>query len=259
MADLCPPAVRALAAALVLVIAGCGAGSVRFEELRPEVLEQVPHDATAFTQGLELRDGGLYETTGVYGSSQLRELDPATGGVRRAVPLPPTAFGEGMTVVDSRIWQVTWKEGVAYEWDRATFGLLREVPITGEGWGLCYDGGRLVRSDGTNRLRFHDPTTFDEQGSVEVTLRGEAVPGLNELECVDGAVWANVWPTERIVRIDPGSGEVTGLVQAASLVPPGPLTPGALLNGIAAAGDGEFWITGKYWPTMYRVRFEPAA
>ncbi|MEJ3656962.1 glutaminyl-peptide cyclotransferase [Actinomycetes bacterium KLBMP 9759] len=259
MADLCPPTLRALATALVLVIAGCGAGSARFEQLRPEVVGQVPHDATAFTQGLELHDGALYETTGIYGSSQLRELDPATGGVRRAVPLPPTAFGEGMTVVDARIWQVTWKEGLAYEWDRATFELRRQVPITGEGWGLCYDGSRLVRSDGTNRLRFHDPTTFEEQGSVEVVHLGEPLAGLNELECVAGEVWANVWPTDRIVRIDPGSGRVTGLVTATSLVPPGPLAAGALLNGIAAAGDGEFWITGKYWPTTYRVRFTPVA
>lgn len=220
--------------------------------LRPEVLAEQPHDRAAFTQGLELAAGSLYEGTGVAGASQLRELDPATGALRRAVPLPGALFGEGITVVGDRIWQLTWRDGVALEWDRASLRLLRQVPVVGEGWGLCHDGTRLVRSDGTDVLRFHDPATFAELGSV--TVAGE--PGqLNELECVDGQVWANVWPTDRLVRIDPAEGRTTAVVDAAGLLAEGRGAGAQVLNGIAAAGDGEFLLTGKYWPTTFRVRF----
>ncbi|WP_219413151.1 glutaminyl-peptide cyclotransferase [Pseudonocardia nigra] len=252
---------RALLGALLLVMAGCAAAAPAptTAVLRPEVLAEVPHDTAAFTQGLEIADGRLYEGTGLEGRSQLRELDPATGAVLRAVPLPGELFGEGITVVDDRIWQLTWRDGVALEWDRATFTLLRQVPMDGEGWGLCRDGDRLVRSDGTERLRFHDPVTFAETGSVTVTLDGEPVTRLNELECVAGQVWANVWQTERIVRIDPGDGRVTAVVDAEGLLDADQRAAADVLNGIAAAGDGEFLITGKLWPTMFRVRFVPAS
>jgi glutaminyl-peptide cyclotransferase len=229
------------------------------ERLRPLVLAELPHDTTAFTQGLELGpDGTLFEGTGLAGRSQLRELDPHTGELRRAVPLPDQLFGEGITVVDDRIWQLTWQDGVALEWDRASFTLLREVPIEGEGWGLCRDGDRLVRSDGTDRLRFHDPATFAETGSVSVTLNGRPINQLNELECVDGQVWANVWQTDWIVRIDPADGRVTAVVDAAGLLDPGRREGADVLNGIAALGHGEYLLTGKLWPAAFRVRFTPA-
>jgi glutaminyl-peptide cyclotransferase len=227
-------------------------------QLRPVVLAELTHDRDAFTQGLELGpDGTLYEGTGLEGRSQLRELDPATGAVRRAVPLPRAVFGEGITLVGDRIWQLTWRNGVVLEWDRTNLRLLREVQMDGEGWGLCRDGDRLVRSDGTDRLRFHDPVTFAETGSVAVTLAGEAVSRLNELECVDGQVWANIWRTDRIVRIDPADGQVTAVVDAAGLLDPTERAGTDVLNGIAALGDGEFLITGKLWPTAFRVRFDP--
>ncbi|OLT13372.1 glutaminyl-peptide cyclotransferase [Pseudonocardia sp. CNS-139] len=256
---------RAVAGALVVALAGCAAASpapeltaaASAEQLRPEVLAEQPHDTTAFTQGLELADGVLYEGTGREGRSQLRELDPDTGAVRRAVPLPGSLFGEGITVVDDRIWQLTWQDGVALEWDRASLTLLREVPVDGEGWGLCRDGDRLVRSDGTDLLRFHDPATFAETGSVPVTLAGEPVRQLNELECVDGQVWANVWRTDRIVRIDPADGRVTAVVDAAGLLDPAQRAGTDVLNGIAALGGGEYLLTGKLWPTTFRVRFVP--
>jgi glutamine cyclotransferase len=226
--------------------------------LQPQVLARVPHDPTAFTEGLELDHGILYEATGLVGQSQLREVDPATGAVRRAVTLSGQLFGEGITVVRDHIWQLTWQNGVALEWDRATLTLRRELSFTGEGWGLCYDGVRLVRSDGTDRLLFHDPVTFAESGSVAVTLRGMPVTQLNELECVDGQVWANVWQTDQIVRIDPASGQVTAVVDATNLHDPKLRTnPDAVLNGIAAVGKDEFLLTGKLWPVSFLVRFVP--
>jgi glutamine cyclotransferase len=253
---------RALVAAVALVLAGCAAAVPPDGELVPEVLAEIPHDTSAFTQGLELVDGVLYEGTGLAGESQLRELDPATGAVHRAVPLPRDLFGEGITVVGDRIWQLTWQDGVALEWDRTSFTLLREVPLDGEGWGLCLDragpgGPRLVRSDGTDRLRFHDPATFAETGAVPVTLDGAPVPELNELECVDGQVYANVWRTDRIVRIDPADGRVTAVVDAAGLLDPARRADADVLNGIAATGDGEFLLTGKLWPATFRVRLVP--
>ncbi len=234
--------------------------------LRPLVLAEVPHDPGAFTQGLEFGGGGtdgtvLYEGTGLAGGSQLRELDPGTGAVRRAVPLPGQLFGEGITVVGDRIWQLTWRDGVALEWDRATLTLRRQVPLVGEGWGLCLDGAgspgaRLVRSDGTDRLRFHDPDGFAERGSVAVTLAGTPVTALNELECVDGQVWANVWQTDRIVRIDPADGRVTAVVDAAGLLDAERRAEADVLNGVAAVpGTDEFLVTGKLWPSTFRVRF----
>jgi glutamine cyclotransferase len=258
---------RALLTAVLLTVAGCGAAAPAapgpttapptVPTLRPEVLAELPHDPSAFTQGFEIDGGVLYEGTGLDGRSQLRELNPDTGAVLRSVPLPGELFGEGITVVGDRIWQLTWQDGVALEWDRATLTLRREVPIQGEGWGLCDDGGRLVRSDGTNRLRFHDPVTFAEQGSVAVTLDGAPVDRLNELECVDGQVWANVWQTDRIVRIDPATGRVAAVVDAAGLLDPAQRADTDVLNGIAAVpgDDGTFLITGKLWPVTFRVRF----
>jgi putative peptide zinc metalloprotease protein len=145
---------------------------------------------------------------------------------------------------------------VVLEWDRATLTLRRELPLAGEGWGLCSDGARLVRSDGSDRLHFHDPGTFAETGSVAVTLRGTPVTRLNELECVGGQVWANVWQTDELVRIDPDTGAVTAVVNAAGLLDPQRrTTPDAVLNGIAALGDDEYLLTGKLWPVSFRVRF----
>jgi glutaminyl-peptide cyclotransferase len=256
-------AVCVAALALALPPTGCAAPAAAPDPplasvptLRPTVLAEVPHDPTAFTQGLEFApDGRLYEGTGIAGKSQLRELDPATGAVRRATPLPAAIFGEGITVVGDRIWQLSWRDGVALEWDRGTLALLHEVPIDGEGWGLCHDGGRLVRSDGTDLLRFHDPVSFAETGSVAVTLDGTPVTELNELECVDGQVWANVWRTDRILRINPADGRVTAVVDAAGLLDPARRAGTDVLNGIAATGNGEFLLTGKLWPAAFRVRF----
>ena len=250
--------VRMMSAAVLAVLAGVlvapAAQGDPVATTQPEVLAEIPHDPDAFTQGLELADSVLYEGTGLAGQSQLRTLDPATGQVDRAEPIPGDYFGEGITVVGDRIWQLTYQDGVAVQWDRATMTPVREVPLAGEGWGLCYDGQRLVRSDGTDRLRFHDPGDMSELGGVDVTRDGAPVTGLNELECVEGRVWANVWPTDTLVRIDPGDGAVDLVVDAAGLRERGIPPSAQVLNGIAHLNGDEFLITGKDWPTMFRVR-----
>jgi len=223
------------------------------------VTRVLPHDRSSFTQGLELADGTLYEGTGGHGRSALRALDPGTGRVLREERLPAALFGEGITVVDDRIWQITWEEGVAIERDRASLRELRRVRYPGEGWGLCRDGSRLVMSDGSDRLSFRDPATFAPLGQIAVTLEGRPVPEINELECTGGQVWANVWGSDRLLRIDPASGRVTAEVDASGLLPPGERAGTDVLNGIAAVpGTDEFLLTGKLWPHVYRVRFVPA-
>jgi glutaminyl-peptide cyclotransferase len=262
---------RALLAVVALALAtGCSGpapaqapgGPSTAQRLKVDVLEVRPHDRTAFTEGFELVDGVLYEGTGLVGSSAMLATDPATGAVRQRAELPSPLFGEGISVVGPRIWQLTWKDGVAIERDRATFAERRRVHYEGEGWGLCHDGTRLVMSNGTDRLTFRDPTTFAVLGEVQVRFPGDGVGQLNELDCSGGLVWANVWRTDRILRIDPGSGLVTGVVDASGLLAQHASAAdraGAdVLNGIASIpGSPEFLITGKRWPTTFRVRFVP--
>ncbi|WP_394614118.1 glutaminyl-peptide cyclotransferase [Lentzea sp. JNUCC 0626] len=236
---------------LVAVLAACSAPEAAKPQV--EVLQKIPHDTSAFTQGLELVDGVLYEGTGLEGESTMRALDPATGNVQKKVDLPPELFGEGITVVGDTIWQITWQNGVAIERDRRTLNELRRVSYQGEGWGICDDGRRLIMSDGTAKLTFRDQRTFAETGSVQVTRDGQPLTQLNELECVGGKVWSNVWKTDEIVRIDPGNGQVLNTYDLSSLKPSGDVD---VLNGIAhVPGTDEFLVTGKNWPTIFRVRF----
>ncbi len=225
-----------------------------------KVLEILPHDQDLFTQGLEIAGGVLYESTGVVGQSRLRATElPAPGRVLAQVTLPEPLFGEGVTVVGARLWQLTWTNGVAIERDRETLAELRRVRYDGEGWGLCSDGEQLVMSDGTARLTFRDPVSFAATGSVAVRAGGIPVPRLNELECAGGAVWANVWQTGHIVRIDPSTGRITGVVDASGVLTTQQRAGAGVLNGIAAVpGTDEFLITGKNWPAMFRVRFVSA-
>ncbi|MEU4800951.1 glutaminyl-peptide cyclotransferase [Actinosynnema sp. NPDC023587] len=220
-----------------------------------EVLGSIPHDPEAFTQGLELVDGVLYEGTGLEGRSTIRRVDPRNGQVTKQVDLAPELFGEGITVVGDELWQITWQNGVAIRRNRETLEEVKRVTYEGEGWGLCHDAGRLVMSDGTEELRFRDPGTFAETGRVTVKRNGVPLVRLNELECVGGQVWANLWQLDEVVRIDPASGNVTATVDLAGIRPPDvPRTD--VLNGIAAVpGTDEFLVTGKNWPTTFRVRF----
>jgi glutamine cyclotransferase len=223
-----------------------------------QVVSQRPHDTGAFTQGLLLDDtGALYESTGKVGKSTVRQVDPLTGVVLRSVPVPGDGFGEGLALVDGRLIQLTWKDGVAFVWDAATLAQTGSFRYTGEGWGLCHDGSRLVMSDGSSTLTFRDPTTFEVLGTVAVRVRGEPLVRLNELECVDGSVWANVWETPWIVRIDAATGQVTGALDTTGIIDPDPseADPGAVLNGIAYDPVRDtFLLTGKLWPSMFEVR-----
>lgn len=227
--------------------------------LRTEVLSVLPHDHSLFTEGLEIADSTLYESTGLYGQSALRATDPNSGRVFAQIRLAPALFGEGITVVHDRIWQLSYQEGVALQYDRTNLRQVATAHYTGEGWGLCYDGTRLVMSNGSSRLTFRDPDTFAATGDVNVTLGGTNIDNLNELECVDGQVYANVWQTQHIVRIDPATGRVTAVIDASGLLSPSERAGTDVLNGIAAVpGTDQFLLTGKYWPHLYRVRFVPA-
>ncbi|MFC4854255.1 glutaminyl-peptide cyclotransferase [Actinophytocola glycyrrhizae] len=253
-----------LAFAGVLLLAGCSAApdSAPASPTAPtaltvDVVGTVPHDPRAFTQGLELVDGVLYEGTGLAGRSSIRAVDPETGEVTKQVDLPDDLFGEGITVAGDSIWQITWQDEVAIRRDRDTLAEAERVSYDGEGWGLCHDGDRLIMSDGSDRLTFRDATTFDTTGEVRVrSADGEPVTNINELECVAGQVYANIWQTDRIVRIDPADGRVTATVDLAGLLPREDRAGTDVLNGIAAIdGTDEFLVTGKLWPTMFRVRF----
>lgn len=230
------------------------------ERLTVEVLAEHPHDPGAFTQGLLWHGGALYESTGQYGSSTLRRVDPATGTVLFQYDLDPGLFGEGLALVDGRLVMLTWQAGLALVFERQGFVPVDELTYTGEGWGLAWDGSRLVMSDGSSRLAFRDPHTFEVLSTVDVTLDGQPLGHLNELEVVDGRIWANVWQEDRIVRIHPETGKVTAVVDASPLRR-ALLRPRVdVLNGIAYDPESKtFWLTGKLWPSIFQVVFAPAA
>ena len=205
-------------------------------------------------------DGRMFESTGLNGRSSLREVVLDSGVVTRRREVDAQYFAEGLTIVDDRLIQLTWQDGVAFEYDLATFEPRRQLAYTGEGWGLCLDtqDNRLIMSDGSATLTFRDPESFAPTGSVRVTREGRAQRMLNELECVDGVVYANVWQTDRILRIDPRTGAVTAEIDAAGLLTAEERAAADVLNGIAYDPEGQrFYITGKLWPKLFAVRFAP--
>ncbi|MGQ0717658.1 MAG: glutaminyl-peptide cyclotransferase [Pseudonocardiales bacterium] len=251
-------AVLAVAGLSAAVLAGCTTHSAA-EQLRVQVQATLPHDTTMSTQGLEIRDGVLYESSGLIGQSRVRATALSSAAVLQEQTLPVPLFGEGLTVAGDRLWQLTYTSGLAIERDPATLAERRRVTYQGEGWGLCHDGDRLVMSDGSDRLTFRDPVTFAPSGQAVVRLDGEPVRKLNELECAGGVIWANVFQDDRILRINPGTGAVTGVVNASGLLSPPQRSAAGVLNGIAAIpGTDEFLVTGKNWPSLFRVRFVPA-
>lgn len=233
------------------------------QHLRVEVLERTSFNPRYFTQGLEVApDGSLLVGTGKYGESGVYRVDPraADQAPAQQVELGAEYFGEGITRSGTTLWQLTWKNGTARSYDADSLRPTGQAALAGEGWGLCSLGGGtddpLVLSDGTNQLRIIDPHTFAEQRRVNVTRNSQPVAELNELECVDGVVYANVWMSTDILRIDPASGQVTGVIDAAPATNNAANDVDNVLNGIAhIPGTDEFYLTGKHWPDLYRVRF----
>lgn len=223
------------------------------------ILSERPHDPKAFTQGLVYDNGLFLESTGLYQESTVREVDPWTGGVLRQTQLADSQFGEGLALVGDRLIQITWREKVAHVYDRKTLEKKGEFHYEGEGWGLAYDGVNLVMTDGSDRITFRNPDTFDVVTSIGVTLRGKPVGFLNELEIPPGgSIFANVLGQDTILEIDPKSGNVRGIVDASNLLPPGQRNQQQVLNGIAYDANAEtFFLTGKNWPTLYEVQLVP--
>jgi len=227
--------------------------------LQISVLEERDHDSKAFTQGLEFNDGRLYESRGRNGESGISEIDPQDGSVLRWTPLADEYFGEGVTVVGDSLIQLTWLAGKAFVYDIESFEVTGSFDYEGQGWGLCFDGVRLVMSDGSSSLTMRDPETFSVVDSVTVRLDGSGVASLNELECVNGKVYANIWRTDTIVEINPATGDVTAVIDASGLLNDADRAGADVLNGIAFdEASGVFLLTGKLWPSMFLVVFEPS-
>ncbi len=224
-----------------------------------EIVHAYPHDPRAFTQGLEFHAGTLYEGTGLEGRSTLRKEDLQTGKVLEKIDLASQLFGEGITVLNGRIIQVTWVSHRGFIYDRSSFKLLQTFAYPGEGWGLANDGQHIYLSDGTPEIRCLDPATMKEERRFTVHARREAIHELNELEWVRGELFANIWQTDRIARISPVTGQVLGWIDLTGLLPPEDRTPETdVLNGIAydSAGDRLF-VTGKLWPKLFEIRLVP--
>lgn len=224
------------------------------------VVKTYPHDPGAFTQGLFWRDGFLYESTGLRGRSSVRKVMLETGVPEQERLIDSRYFGEGVVDWKDRLISLTWQDQVGFVFDLATFEKVGEFSYPGEGWGLTRDETRIIMSDGASTLRFLDPDSLEETGSIQVTDDGRPVDNLNELEWVKGEIYANIWQTDRIARIDPGTGRVTGWVDLSGLLSPADRAGGRVdvLNGIAydAAADRLF-VTGKLWPRLFEIRLTP--
>lgn len=229
------------------------------EKLEVKVLAVYPHDPTAFTQGLVWDGGLLYESTGLYGKSTLRRVDPTSGTVLDKTFLDSNFFGEGLAIVDGSLVQLTWKAGVAFVYDIASLELIDEYGYNGEGWGLAFHDGKLWMSDGSSRITRRAPEDFRWLETLEVDAGDERVADLNELEFAEGHLYANVWGQDRIVRMDPETGKVDAIIDASGLLAPQEAKMVDVLNGIAYDPVSKtFWLTGKFWPKMFQVVFVPA-
>jgi glutamine cyclotransferase len=219
------------------------------------IVNTYPHDPDAFTQGLVFDDGVLYEGTGLYGQSSLRRVELETGDVLQVRELSDQFFGEGITIFGDRIIQLTWQSNIGFVYDKDRFELLQEFSYSTEGWGITHDGTRLIMSDGTSKLRFLDPQTFEEIGQVEVFDSNGPVTRLNELEYVEGEIYANVWQTDRIARIAPETGRVTGWIDLEGLLDVEDYSGKVdVLNGIAYDGQTDrLFVTGKLWPKLFEI------
>jgi len=243
----------ALASTRAIGFAPRQAGAARLPIYGDSVVRSYPHDPAAFTQGLQFVDGVLYEGTGLNGHSSIRRVKLETGDVLQQHSVDAQHFGEGIAIVGAELFELTWQSGVAFVYDRNTFAPKKSFKYTGEGWGLTYDGTNLIMSDGTEFLRILDPATFAERRRVRVTAVGQPLKNLNELEYVKGEIFANIWMTDYIARIDPATGRVNSYIDLRGLMPPNASRD--VLNGIAydAAGDRLF-VTGKLWPRLFEIK-----
>lgn len=255
--------------ALSVVACGCGgrtqrgntASSASNSSTAPKyytfnITAELPHSTSDYTQGFEYADGVFWEGTGGYGSSVLKYYEPTSGGAaQREVSLPRTYFGEGITLLGDKVYQLTWRKGKAFVYDRQTLRKVGEYSYEGEGWGLTTDGKVLYMSNGSHTITLRDAATFKPIGSINVTLGGKKVQNLNELEWVEGEIWANVYLTDTIVRIDPASGKVVGVIDLTGLQSPEDVSYNTdVLNGIAYdKATGRLWLTGKNWNKIYQV------
>jgi len=221
-----------------------------------EIVHAWPHDPDAFTQGLVFSGGNFLESTGEAGHSSLRRVTPESGTVVQKVDVPRPYFAEGLTLLKGKIYQLTWQHQLGFVYDALTFEKTGEFKYSGEGWGLATDGQSLILSDGTNRIRFLDPENFQVTKTIAVLDGHAAVEEINELEYVQGEIYANIWHAERIARIDPKTGKVVGWINLAGLLARGEVQDEeAVLNGIAYdEGGGRLFVTGKLWPKLFEIR-----
>lgn len=253
---------RTLLLLAALSAVACGSAAPQAEtagvaEYTYKVVHAYPHDPTAFTEGLFYLDGFLYESTGLEEHSSVRKVKLETGEVVQKHDLPPQYFGEGIVNWKNRLDQLTYKSEVGFVYDLGTFETKSKFEYPGEGWALTTDGKRIIMSDGTAELRFWDPETLKELGRITVTEDGQPLKNVNELEWVKGEIYANVWLTDRIVRIDPNSGKVTGRVDMTGLLDPSLRIPNEtdVLNGIAYdAKSDRLFVTGKKWPKLFEIQ-----
>jgi glutamine cyclotransferase len=223
-----------------------------------EVVNSYPHDPTSFTQGFLWRDGGFYESIGLYGQSKMRRLEFPSGKVLKEIRVAAELFAEGLALVDNRLIQLTWKSHSGFVYDMETFRLLQDFSYDTEGWGLTYDGKNLILSDGSSDLFYLDPQTFKLIRKLRVTMNGAAIPEINELEFIDGEIWANVWQTDLILRIDPSTGQVTSFLDLKGILAPSDRTGREdVLNGIAYDSAGKrIFVTGKLWPRIFEIKLK---
>lgn len=235
--------------------------TANIERLVPQVISKLPHDLSAFTQGLAVEEDQLYESTGLYGQSSLRVLNILTGEVINKLPLSSNIFAEGIAVFPNQIIQITWKEKQAFVYERSTLRLQYTLFYSGDGWGLCRDGNTVWMSDGSSNLTQRDLVTFAPLKILQVRYKGSLIHHLNDLECVGNEIYANIWQKDQIVRIDKMTGEVTGVIDASSLLSHSERRKrqsDEVLNGIAfRSKTGTFFLTGKGWPWIFEVRLIP--
>lgn len=248
--------------ALIILAFGLVSGSVRaaVPVYTVQVVKTYPHDPAAFTEGLYYRDGSLYESTGRNGQSFIRQVALDTGKVIRQVTIDKKYFGEGIAPWGDHIISLTWTDGAGFVWSGKDFKIHRNFSYSGEGWGLTGNDHNLIMSDGTSTLRFLDPVTLKVVRTLPVTINGRSIDQINELEWVDGEIYANVWRTREIIRIDPQTGKITGIIQLNNLpeTQDNTLEIDAVANGIAYdAKTKRLFVTGKLWPNLYEVKLVP--